>query len=128
MVALLAPVLSKAFCGGTFLRPFSPCARPSRDLRGAVDKGLLGQHQAQWLPTDSGQAWAGDVQEILASQAAEALARAAHSSCGCPIAGRVPRQAAHGLEQAGLVQGVPALGSRVATRPFLRTPPRQAPL
>lgn len=56
MVTLLAPVLSEAFSGGTFLWSFTPYTRPSRGLRGTVDKGLQGQHQAQGLPTDSGQA------------------------------------------------------------------------
>lgn len=39
MVALVAPVLSKGFSGGTFLRPFSPCTRPSRDLQRGCSQG-----------------------------------------------------------------------------------------
>ena len=39
-----------------------------------------------------------------------AMAQVAQRSCGCPIPGSVQGQAGRGLEQPGLVEGVPAHG------------------
>lgn len=52
----------------------------------------------------------------MGSEAAEAPAHAVHRSCGCRVPRTVPGQAEWRLEQAGLVESVPALGSRLGTR------------
>ena len=50
-------------------------------------------------------------EEVLPCEGGEALAQVAQRSCGCPIPGSVQGQVGHrGLEQAVLVEGVPARG------------------
>lgn len=44
------------------------------------------------------------------------MEQVAHKSCGCPIRGSVQRQAKWGIEQSGLVKGVPVHGRRLETR------------
>ena len=51
--------------------------------------------------------------------------KVAQGGCGCPIPGSVPGQVGWGLEQPGLVEGVPAQGRGVATRRSLRSLPTQ---
>ena len=48
--------------------------------------------------------------EVLPCEGGEALAQVAQRSCGCPIPGSVQGQVGRGLEQPGLVEGVPACG------------------
>lgn len=79
MVALLAPGLCKGSCGGTFLRPFSPWRAQHRPAQGCA-QGPAGTAPTQGLPTDTGRPEAADGAEILGSEAAQALAHAAHSS------------------------------------------------
>jgi len=55
-------------------------------------------------------------EENLHSEGAEALAEVAQGSCGCPLPGRVQGQVGRGLEQPGLMEGVPAHGRGVGTR------------
>ena len=46
---------------------------------------------------------------IVPCEGGEAMAQGAQSSCGCPwIPGSVQGQAGQGLEQPGIVEGVPA--------------------
>jgi len=49
-------------------------------------------------------------EEILPHEGGEAPAQAAQRSCGCPLPGRAQGQVGRGLEQPGLVEGVPARG------------------
>ena len=48
--------------------------------------------------------------------------------CGCPLPGRVQGQVGQGLDQPGLVEGVPARGRGVGTRWPLRSLPTQTSL
>ena len=50
---------------------------------------------------------------ILYGEGGEALEAVAQRSCGCSIPGRVQGQVGRGLEQPGLVEGVPAHGRGV---------------
>jgi len=49
-------------------------------------------------------------EEILYCEGGEALAQVAQRSCGCPIPVSVQGQVGRGLEQPGLVEGVPTHG------------------
>jgi len=53
----------------------------------------------------------------------EALEQVAQRSCGCPLPGSVQGQVGRGLEQPGLVEGVPACSRVVGTRCSLRSLP-----
>ena len=63
-------------------------------------------------------------EEILPCEGGEALAQVAQRSCGCPIPGSVQGQVGRGLEQPGLVEGVPAHGRglELAELPIQTTP------
>ena len=46
--------------------------------------------------------------ETRYSEGGEVLAQVARRSCGCPLPGSVQVQVGQGIEQPGLVEGVPA--------------------
>jgi len=57
-----------------------------------------------------------DKRKKLFTEGGKALAQVAQRSCGCPLPGSVQGQVGWGLEQPGLVEGVPANGRRLGTR------------
>ena len=64
-----------------------------------------------------------DIRKKLYYECGEALAQAAHRSCGCPLPGSVQGQVGQSSEQHGLVEGVPAHGRGVGPRRYLRSLP-----
>jgi len=54
--------------------------------------------------------------DILYYEGGEALEQVAWRNCGCPLPGSVQGQVGRGLEETGLVEGVPARGRGVGTR------------
>ena len=57
------------------------------------------------------------MEEILYSEGGEALAQVAQRSCGRPLPGSVQGQDGRGFEQAGLLEGVPAMIFKVPSNP-----------
>ena len=94
-------------------RPSSPC----QALKGLQESwgGTLEQGGEPWdegegFYTDRGEIEMRREAEIVGCEGGEPLAQVAQRSCGCPIPGGVQGQVGRGLEQPGLVGGVPAQG------------------
>ncbi|XP_051493829.1 GPN-loop GTPase 2 isoform X1 [Apus apus] len=84
-----------------------PEGAPGKLGRG-LGQGQGGRGQGGWIKTGRGEMEVGHEEETLGCEGGESLAQVAQGSCGCPIPGSVEGQVGWGLEQPGLVGGVPA--------------------
>ena len=73
----------------------------------------------------TGEVQVGYKEEVLYCEGGEELAQVAQRYCGCPVPGSVQGQVGWGLEQPGLLEGVPAYG-RVWNQMILRSFPTLA--